>query len=147
MIDFFITNDRKEPELPPPQYQPPVSPFFKPKVVEKVQTQQEKQEIPKGLRTFSNGSAFKPNEKDTDEWLLYSPKTSYVRSKDLNQNDIQEIVAKRLKLSVAIIIKNLWASGASIGQLYKLKRGEAHFSKRNIEKYYAIFNRNNPSRK
>ena len=141
IFDFLIPSDKS----PPPQYEEsPLSKLLKqekPKPLSRKPTV----EKPKG-KFYSNGSTAKI--KADGEWEIIKPKSDdWDRSNDLTAADIDDIREAHLKVNVAIILKNCWANGCSIGEVEKLRRGERNFSRRNIEKYWAIFNRNNPSPK
>src|SRR5574343_757230 len=94
------------------------------------------------VKTYSNGTAFKEIDKEACEWNRIDTITDIEnRSNDLTYEDIQEIKTQGLKVNVAIILKAIWARGATISDAVKATNGKRYFGRRSIEKYWSIFNR------
>ncbi len=123
------TQETRPPLVIPPKIQPP----------RQVHRQRD------DIKTYSNGKSYKKSDNHECEWnLTKNNNDNEYRSSDLVEKDFQDIRAHGLKVNVAISLKELWSAGASIGEVVKQKRGERFYSRRNIEKYWAIFNRNSP---
>lgn len=111
----------------------------------KIQPQRQVYRQRDDIKTYSNGTSYKKSDKHECEWIQTKVHDDNgYRSSDLTEKDFNDIRAQGLKVNVAISLKALWSAGASIGDVVKQKRGERYYSRRNIEKYWAIFNRNSP---
>lgn len=94
-------------------------------------------------KTYKGGKVFKETDKKTCEWtLMQTPTDIENRSSDLNAKDIQCLESSGLKINLAVILKPIWATGMSAGETAKINRGKRYYSVRNLEKYWAIFNKN-----
>ena len=114
-------------------------------IPKKIQPQRQVHRQSDDIKTYSNGTTYKKSDNHECEWIQTKVGgDNRLKSYDLTQQDFEAITEGRLKVNIAIALKALWAAGSSIGDVVKLKRGERYYSRRNIEKYWAIFNRHSP---
>lgn len=136
-------NIFKSPDIPPQYFEKSESIFKETKPT--ITQRQPKKAMPTTgdkLKTDSRGGIYKETDYETCEWTRLGAQVAIEnKSPDLCHRDFEEIEAQSLKVNFAITIKPMWAAGVKIADIVKSNRGAALFSKRNLEKYWAIFNR------
>lgn len=102
--------------------------------------QQPKAELPDDVVATKTGLQKRKFEADGATWEPVRDAKQARAKHELTERDLAGISERGLDVVKAAHLKQLWASGASCGDVEKAMKGQRGYSKRTIADYWSVFN-------